>query len=119
MTAADEQPVLWFNASCSKCRAALELLRARGVEPRLREYLKEPPSPAELRALLAKLPEPRRAVRSGEDQYGASGLTQFSSPEQLALAISRAPILLERPIFETGNGAVIARPPEKLLELLE
>lgn len=110
--------VLWYNPACSKCRAALALLREKGVEPRVREYLTEKPSRAEVEALLAKLPEPRRAVRSGEDAYGASGLTQFSSPQQIATAIEKAPILLERPIFEHGGRAVIGRPPEKVLELL-
>jgi arsenate reductase len=110
--------VLWFNPSCSKCRAALELLRGRGIEPTIREYLRERPTESELLALLRKLPDPSRAVRTGEDQYGASGLSAFSSPAQLALAISREPILLERPILELPDRAIIARPPEKLLELL-
>ncbi len=110
--------VLWFNPRCSKCQKALALLRERGIEPRIREYLTEKPTRDEIEKLLAKLPDPRRAVRTGEDEYGASGLTEFSSPQQIALAIERAPNLLERPIFEHGGKAVVARPPEKITEIL-
>jgi len=109
---------LWFNPRCSKCRRALELLQGKGIEPRLRRYLEEPPAPAELEALLAKLPEPRAAVRAGEPEYAATSLKEDASRAELARALAAQPRLLERPILEAGDRAVIGRPPERVLELL-
>jgi len=109
---------LWFNPRCSKCRRALELLQEAGIEPRLRRYLELPPSAAELEALLAKLPQPRAAVRTGEPEYPALKLPEGASRAELAKALSGQPRLLERPILEAGDRAVVARPPELVLELV-
>lgn len=111
---------LWFNPRCSTARRALELLRERGVEPELRRYLDEPPSAAELAALLARLDAPAAAiVREKEPAYRESGLTPESADADVVAAIVRAPILLQRPILETAERAVVGRPPERVLELLE
>lgn len=82
-------------------------------------YLEHPPNLAELEGLMAKLgiDDPRLMMRTGEPVYGELGLAEATAPALLE-ALTRHPILLERPIFVAGDRAVIARPPERLLELL-
>ena len=110
---------LYFNPSCSKCRTAQTILDEHGVEASVVRYLDEPPTVDELRRLMAMLgiDDPRQMMRTGEAVYAELGLDQASADELLD-AITRHPVLLERPIFVVGSRAVIARPPERLLELL-
>jgi arsenate reductase (glutaredoxin) len=112
-------PQLYVNPSCSKCRAAQSLLDERAVATRPIRYLDEPPTVAELTRLMAQLgiEDPRLMMRRGEPVYAELGLDDRAGDELLE-AIARHPILLERPIFVVGERAVIARPPERLLELL-
>jgi arsenate reductase len=111
---------LWHNPRCSKSREALALLRARGVEPMIREYLKAPPNRDELCSLLAKLGLPAQAlVRTGEAAYAQAGLASDSSEVALLDAMVAAPILIQRPILVRANRAVIGRPAEALLALLD
>jgi arsenate reductase len=117
--AVNAQADLFFNPSCSKCRTADALLKERGVDADLVRYLDTAPTVDELTALMAKLgiDDPRAMMRTGESVYAELGLAD-ASPAQLLQAITEHPILLERPIFVVGDRAVIARPPERLLELL-
>ena|SRR5579872_1287483 len=110
---------LYFNPSCSKCRTAVAILDERGIEAEVVRYLDAPPTVDELRRLMAMLgiDDPRAMMRTGEAVYGELGLADAPS-EALLDAVTRHPILLERPIFVVGERAVIARPPERLLELL-
>jgi arsenate reductase (glutaredoxin) len=111
--------VLWFDARSSECRRALELLRERGREPALRRFLEEPPTLDELRALLAKLGLPAHAVlRTGEDEVQALRLSERTGEAELLAAIVAHPRILDRPIVVGAARAVLARPPERLLELL-
>lgn len=112
---------LYHNPRCSKSRGALELLRGRGIEPVIVPYLDTPPSAAELRELLALLGLPARALlRTGEDEYAALHLADASLPEtDLIEAMAAHPRLIERPIFVHRGRAVIGRPPERVLELLD
>ena len=111
---------LYHNPRCSKSRAALALLEARGLTPTIVHYLETPPSVEQLRELLRKLGLPaRQLLRSGEEQYSALNLADSSlSEEQLLSAMAAQPKLIERPILLVGNRAVSGRPTEKLLELL-
>ena len=111
---------LYHNPRCSKSRAALALLEARGLTPTIVHYLETPPSVEQLRELLRKLGLPaRQLLRSGEEQYSALNLADSSlSEEQLLSAMAAQPKLIERPILIVGNRALIGRPTEKLLELL-
>jgi len=110
---------IYHNPRCTKSREALALLQQRGFAPDVRLYLEAPPSEAELRELLGKLQVPApQLLRTKEDAYARSGLSEQSSPDDVLKAIAQAPILLERPLVVVGSRAVIARPPEKLLELL-
>jgi arsenate reductase (glutaredoxin) len=110
---------LYFNPRCSKCRTARGLLDERDVEAHVIEYLKTPPTVPELRTLMGQLgiSDPRQMMRTGEDVYATLGLADQSG-DALLEAMATHPILLERPIVVRDGRAVIARPPELLLELL-
>lgn len=112
--------VVWYNPSCSKCRGAGELLAAYGVPAQRVLYLDEPPSPQEIRRVLGLLGEtdPRVMMRTGEPRYTGLELAS-ASPDELVEAMSRYPELIERPVVIWPGRAVIARPPELLLPLLE
>lgn len=111
---------LYHNTRCSKSRGALELLQSRGIEPEVVYYLETPPSPAQLRELLRMLGLPaRELLRKGEDEYRTLGLDDPSlSEDALIEAMAEHPKLIERPVFVNHGRAVIARPPERVLELL-
>jgi arsenate reductase len=111
---------LYHNPRCSKSRSALELLEARGLAPTVVRYLDTPLDATQLQALLAKLGMgARQLLRSGEDEYKALGLADASLSEaQLIAAMAAHPKLIERPILEVGDRAVIGRPPENILEIL-
>ena len=117
--AAAAEPTLYVNDGCSKCRSALAILDERGVKAEHVRYLEEPPTIADLRNLMTMLviDDPRQMMRTGEAVYAELGL-EDATPDQLLEAITTHPVLLERPIFVVGERAVIARPPERLLELL-
>jgi arsenate reductase len=110
---------LYVNDECSKCRSALAILDERGVEAEHVRYLEEPPTVADLERLMTMLSidDPRQMMRTGEAVYTELDL-EHAPPGRLLEAIAAHPILLERPIFVVGDKAVIARPPERLLELL-
>ncbi|WP_336356314.1 arsenate reductase (glutaredoxin) [Pseudomonas granadensis] len=111
---------LYHNPRCSKSRGALELLEARGLTPTVVRYLETPLNAAQIKALLGKLGiSARQLLRSGEDEYKILQLADENLSEaQLIDAIAAHPKLMERPILEVGDKAVIGRPPENILELL-
>ncbi|KTC10903.1 arsenate reductase [Pseudomonas marginalis ICMP 9505] len=111
---------LYHNPRCSKSRGALELLEARGLNPSVVRYLETPLDATQLKALLGKLGiGARQLLRTGEDEYKTLNLADASLSEaQLIAAIAAHPKLMERPILETADKAVIGRPPENLLEIL-
>ena len=113
---------LWHNPRCSKSRAALDLLVSRGIEPRIVAYLETPPSADELRAAVAALGiAPRGLLRTGEGEYAQLGLDDFSLDDDAIIAAMHAhPKLIERPVLLRDDGrAVVGRPPERVLELLD
>ncbi len=112
--------VLYHNPRCSKSRAALALLRERGVAFDLVEYLETPPSRKDLDRLQRKLGLPASDwVRKKEEAFREAGLSVESSDAEILDAIAERPILLERPILVHGERAVVGRPTERLLELLD
>ena len=113
------EPQIYFNPACSKCRSALSILTERGAEAEVVRYLDEPPARTDLERLMGLLgiEDPRLMMRTGEPVYAELGLAEREG-KALLVAITEHPILLERPIFVVGDRAVIARPPERLLELL-
>ncbi|HEX5693371.1 MAG TPA: arsenate reductase (glutaredoxin) [Arenimonas sp.] len=113
---------IWHNPRCSKSREAMKLLQDRGVEAEVVDYLGQPPSPAVLQALLAKLGgDPRQLVRFKEDEAKALGLSADDErpATEWAALLAAHPRLIERPVLEVGGRAVIGRPTERLLELLD
>ncbi len=111
---------IYHNPRCSKSRQTLALIREAGHEPKVIEYLKQPPSADELRALLARLGRaPRDAMRAGEAAFKERGLADPAlSDEALIEAMAADPILIERPIVVTEKGARLGRPPEAVQEIL-
>jgi arsenate reductase (glutaredoxin) len=111
---------IYHNPRCSKSRATLALIEARGIKPKIVDYLKTPPSAAELKAILNKLGlTPRNILRAGETVYAELGLkTRDLDDDALIAVMVKNPILIERPIVVAGSKAVIGRPPDKVLEIL-
>ncbi|TVZ50794.1 arsenate reductase [Azospirillum brasilense] len=108
---------IYHNPRCTKSRQTLELLRSRGVEPTIVEYLKTPPGPAELKAILAKLGKgPRDILRAKE--AAEAGIAKDLDDDALIDALSANPAAIERPIVVTGDKARVGRPPESVLEIL-
>lgn len=108
------------NPRCSKSRAMLALLKDRGVEPEIVEYLETPPSAEEFKAILEKLGVgPRDVIRKGEKVYKQLELDDAAlSDTALITAMVEHPILIERPIVVNGDKAAVGRPPENVLEIL-
>lgn len=110
---------IYHNPRCTKSREALALLKGRGIEPIVIEYLKDPPTKDTVKSLIRMLGnDATNIVRTKEAAYKDSGLTPKSSPDQIATAIAKEPILLERPIVVSGNKAAIGRPPENVLRII-
>ncbi|WP_027016476.1 arsenate reductase (glutaredoxin) [Comamonas composti] len=111
---------IYHNNRCSNSRGALALLRERGLEPHIVDYLAQPLNADELKALIARLGVPvRELLRSKEAAYAELGLGDAGvSDEQLIAAVAAHPVLLNRPIVVTPKGSALCRPPEKVLDLI-
>ncbi len=110
---------VWFNPGCSKCRSARDLLEERGVEADYFRYLDRPPTRADIERVMqvTGIDEPRAMMRTGEQLYQELGLDE-ADRDTLIDAMVDHPILIERPIVIRGERGVVARPPERLLDLL-
>src|SRR5690242_5429535 len=120
MPVAEPDVTVWYNPRCSKCRGAEELLAAHGVPAQKVFYLDSPPGRDEITRVLALLgsDDPRTLMRTAEPRYRERGLAAASADE-LVEAMTRYPELIQRPVVIWADRAVIARPPELLLPLLE
>jgi len=115
---ASAEGVIYHNPKCSTSRKTLELLRDNGIEPTVIQYLKTPPTRAEVATLIADAGIPvRAAVRKREGLYAELGLAEASDDELLD-AIAQHPILLERPFVVTAKGTRLARPIDDVREIL-
>jgi arsenate reductase (glutaredoxin) len=112
---------LWHNPRCTTSRNALSMLRERGVEPKVVEYLKTPPDAKRLEQVLKALKKsPREIMRKKEAVYAELDLDDTKKTDaQLVRAMAEHPILIERPIAIRRKRAVLGRPAEKVLEILE
>lgn len=112
---------IYHNPRCSKSRQTMALLEEHGITPSVRLYLQSPLDRQEIQALLDKLDLPLRdLIRSGETVFKENQLSDPAKTEEdLWQALLANPILLQRPIVEKGQRAVIGRPPENVLGLLE
>ena len=111
---------IYHNPRCSKSRNTLALLEGRGINPNVVLYLETSPDETEIRSLLEKLDmRAEQIVRRGEEAYKAAGLGKESGEEQLVAAMAAHPKLIERPIVVCGDRAVLGRPPENVLGLID
>jgi arsenate reductase len=111
---------LYHNPRCSKSRQTLELLRSKGIEPEVVEYLKTPPTASQLEAILNQLGlEPRQLMRKGEAAYKELGLDNPALERAFLIqAMAENPMLIERPVVVANGKAALGRPPENVLNIL-
>jgi len=112
--------VIYHNPRCSKSRQTLALLEENGINPSVVEYLKTPPSTDELKHILDKLGlKARDIMRTKESEYKAAGMDNPElSEDELIRLLCENPKVIERPIVVHGKRAVIGRPPENVLALI-
>lgn len=111
---------VYFKPDCTTCRTLAGLLQERGVDAEFVRYLEEAPTREQLEKVMTKLgtDDPRDVMRIKEPEYDELGLAG-ADRDALLDAMVAHPILIQRPILVVGDRAVIARPPEKALELLD
>ncbi len=111
---------IWHNPACGTSRNVLALIRNSGEEPRIVDYLKTPPSRAELVDLIGRMGVPVRAVlREKGTPYHELGLDDPAlSDDALIDAMMAHPILINRPIVITPLGVALCRPSETVLDIL-
>jgi len=111
---------IYHNPACGTSRNVLATIREKGVEPKIIEYLKTPPSAEKLKALLAQMGlSARDLLRKRGTPYDELGLDDPKwSEAQLVELMVKHPILIERPIVETPKGTRLCRPKERVLEIL-
>lgn len=111
---------IYHNPACSTSRATLKLIRDAGIEPDIIEYLKSPPTRAQLSDMLARAGlSPRQAMRSKEALYRELKLDDPElSDDALLDAMIAHPILIERPLVVSAKGVRLCRPSELVRELL-
>jgi arsenate reductase len=110
--------IIYHNPRCSTSRKTVELLRDNGIEPTIVEYLKTPPSRTEIvRRVSDSGIDVRTAVRKRESLYSELNLADASDDELLD-AMAANPILIERPFVVTAKGTRLARPIDKVREIL-
>jgi arsenate reductase len=120
LPASRDDILLLHNPKCSKSRQTLALLEERGVEFATRLYLEEPLAADELSELGNRLGKPLlEFTRTKQAEFSEAGLTNQSDAGEILAAMVATPILLERPVVIRGNRAVIGRPPEDVLALLD
>ena len=112
---------IYHNPRCSKSRLTLELLKDKGIDPKVIFYLETPPSEKELVIILKKLNmEARELLRKGEAEFKEQNLSDTSkSEEDVIQAMVNFPKLMERPIVIYGDRAIIGRPPENVLKIIK
>jgi len=110
---------IWHNPRCSKSRAVMTLLEENGIEVEVVKYLDEELDVEMIKALLLKLDiDAVDLMRTKEAKYKELMLDKMGDEGVLIRAMTRFPVLIERPIVIKGNKAVIGRPAEKVLELI-
>lgn len=106
---------IWHNPRCSKSRAALAALQARGITPQVRLYLTDPPDATAITAMLAALDLPAAALLRPREGAPLKGQAE----DALISAMATDPSLIERPVVRHGSRAVIARPVTEIARLFD
>jgi arsenate reductase len=112
--------VIWHNPKCATSRKVLELIRAKGIEPRIVDYVKSPPSAAQIRAVLKEMRiKPRALLRRRGTPFDALGLDDPTRTDaELIAAMADHPLLIERPVVSSQKGTRLCRPAERVQEIL-
>jgi arsenate reductase (glutaredoxin) len=112
---------IYHNPACGTSRNTLAMIRQSGVEPEVIEYLRTPPSRAELVELISAMGMPVRDVmRKNVEPFEALGLADTALSDELLIdAMLAHPILINRPIVVTNKGVKLCRPSEAVLDLLD
>ena len=115
-----DEIVVFHNPVCSNSRGSLALLGEHDIEPEVIEYLHQPPDRATLERILDAISDPPAALVRHDKRFVELGLAEggFGDRESVIGLLLEHPDLMQRPVVFVGDRAVIARPPEKLLELL-
>ena len=106
---------MYHNPRCNTSRKTLALLREKGVEPLIIEYLKTPPTAAELKKILGQLKMPAAKLVRKKEAAAAGVDPRALSEDDLIAAMVKNPIIIERPIVISGAKAALGRPPEAVL----
>src|SRR3984957_10002953 len=112
--------VIWHNPRCATSRKVLELIRAKGVEPRIVDYVKSPPSAAQIKTALKEMRmKPRELLRRRGTPFDELGLDDPKRTDaELIAAMAAHPILIERPVVRSPKGTRLCRPVERVKEIL-
>ena len=115
----EETLILYHNNRCAKSRQALKILENSGLKFDTIEYLKKPLTEKEIKNLLKLLQlNAENIIRKGELLYKEKFATKKISENEWIKILANNPVLIERPILVKGYKAILARAPEKILELL-
>jgi len=111
---------IWHNPKCATSRKVLALIRAKGIEPKVVEYLKNPPGAAEIRAVLKEMGiGPRDLLRRRGTPYDNLDLINPRwTDSELVAAMAKHPMLIERPVVRTRRGTRLCRPADRLKDIL-
>jgi arsenate reductase len=112
--------VIWHNPKCATSCKVLEMIRAKGIAPEIVDYVKTPPSAAEIKAALKAMGmKPRELLRRRGTPFDELGLDDPKKTDaELIAAMAAHPILIERPVVRGRKGTRLCRPPERLAEIL-
>jgi len=112
--------VIWHNPKCATSRKVLELIRAKGIDPEIVDYVKSPPSAAQIKAALKEMGmKPRELLRRRGTPFDALGLGDPERTDaELIAAMSQHAILIERPLVRSPKGTRLCRPVERVKEIL-
>lgn len=116
----DDKVVVYHNPVCSKSRGALEILDERGVHAEVIEYLQVNPNRADLERILAAISDEPAALVRKDKRFKELGLdaADYTTRDEVVALLREHPELMERPVVFVGDQAVIARPSERVNELL-
>ena len=116
-----DEIVIYHNPSCSKSRGALEILQDRGADPTVVNYKADPLDRATIERIVALVPDEPQALVRRDQNFKELGLdiADYQSAEAVVDLLTEHGILMERPVIVRGDRAVIGRPPERVLELLD
>ncbi len=110
---------VYEKPTCTTCRNLNKLFQEKGIDYTKVNYFIEPFTEAKLKALFKKTEmRPYDALRRAEPEFKVLGITADSPDSEVIAAMVKFPSIIQRPIIEVGNKAVLARPIEKALEIL-